>query len=83
MPTLARLRPNVPGLRGLGLPGPTSISLHHVLSEKTDQVEGSKAIEMTKAYKAAQRFATGDNTPAVGPQCTRCDFSTICPYSPR
>ena len=72
-----------PVLRGLGLPGPTSISLHHVLSDKTDQVEGSKAIEMTKAYKAAQRFATGDNTPAVGPQCVRCDFSTICPSSPR
>lgn len=72
-----------PVLRGLGLPGPTSMSLHHVLSEKTDQVEGSKAIEMTKAYKAAQRFATGDNTPAFGHHCTRCDFCTICPSAPR
>lgn len=72
-----------PVLRGVELPGPTSISLHHVLSEKSDKVEGSKAIEMTKAYKAAQRFATGDNSPAIGHHCARCDFSTICPSSPR
>ncbi|MES2186645.1 MAG: UvrD-helicase domain-containing protein [Pseudomonadota bacterium] len=72
-----------PVLRGLDLPGPTSMTLHHVLSEKTDQVPGSKAIEMTKAYKAAQRFATGDNTPAVGHHCIRCDFCTICPSAPR
>lgn len=72
-----------PVLRGLGLPGPTSMSIHHVLSEKTDQVEGSKAIEMTKAYRAAQRFATGDNTPAIGHHCMRCDFYTICPSAPR
>lgn len=72
-----------PVLRGLDLPGPTSMSLHHVLSEKTDKVEGSKAIEMTKAYKAAQRFAAGDNSPVVGHHCTRCDFCTICPSAPR
>jgi hypothetical protein len=72
-----------PVLRGLDLPGPTSMSLHHVLSEKADKVEGSKAIEMTKAYKAAQRFATGDNSPTVGHHCTRCDFCTICPSAPR
>lgn len=72
-----------PVLRGLGLPGPTSMSLHHVLSEKTDKVDGSKAIEMTKAYKAAGRFAAGDNTPTVGRHCGRCDFSTICPSAPR
>lgn len=72
-----------PVLRGMELPGPTSMSLHHVLSEKTDKVEGSKAIEMTKAYKAAQRFATGDNSPAIGHHCARCDFCTICPSSPR
>ncbi|MDR6886457.1 MULTISPECIES: ATP-dependent helicase [Variovorax] len=72
-----------PVLRGLDLPGPTSMSLHHVLSEKIDQVEGSKAIEMTKAYKAAQRFVTGDNTPVIGHQCARCDFHTICPSAPR
>lgn len=72
-----------PILRGLDLPGPTSISLHHVLSEKTDQVEGSKAIEMTKAYKAAQRFAAGDSSPAIGHHCARCDFCTICPSCPR
>jgi superfamily I DNA/RNA helicase len=72
-----------PVLRGLDLPGPTSMTLHHVLSAKTDQVEGSKAIEMTKAYKAAERFATGDNSPAVGHHCTRCDFCTICPSAPR
>lgn len=72
-----------PVLRGLALPGPTSMSLHHVLSEKTDQVEGSRAIEMTKAYKAAQRFAIGDNAPTVGHHCNRCDFYTVCPSSPR
>jgi superfamily I DNA/RNA helicase len=72
-----------PVLRGLNLPGPTSMSLHYVLSERTDQVEGSRAIEMTKAYKAAQRFATGDNTPAVGHHCAYCDFCTICPSAPR
>lgn len=72
-----------PVLRGVELPGPTSMSLHHVLSEKTDKVEGSKSIEMTKAYKAAQRFATGDNSPAFGHHCARCDFCTICPSSPR
>jgi hypothetical protein len=72
-----------PVLRGMELPGPTSMSLHHVLSEKTDKVEGSKTIEMTKAYKAAQRFATGDNSPAIGHHCARCDFCTICPSSPR
>lgn len=72
-----------PVLRGLSLPGPASMSLHYVLSEKTDRVEGSKSIEMTKAYKAAQRFATADNTPTVGHHCTRCDFYTICPSAPR
>ena len=71
-----------PVLRGLSLPGPTSMSLHHVLSEKTDKVDGSKVIEMTKAYKAAERFAKGDNTPTVGHHCGRCDFSTICPSAP-
>ena len=72
-----------PVLRGLSLPGPTSMSLHHVLSMRTDQVEGSKAIEMTKAYKAAQRFATGDNSPVIGHHCSRCDFLTVCPSAPR
>ena len=71
-----------PLLQGLSLPGPASISLHHVLSDKTDAVPGTRAIEMTKSYKAALRFSTGNNSPAVGHHCARCDFSTICPSAP-
>lgn len=72
-----------PVLNGLNLPRQVSMSLHHVLSEKTDQVEGSRAVEMTKAYKAAQRFAIGDITPTPGNHCSRCDFCTICPSAPQ
>ena len=72
-----------PLLQGLSLPGPTSISVRHVLSDKRDPVPGTRAIEMTKSYKAALRFKSGDNTPAVGRHCERCDFSTICPSAPR
>ncbi|MFC4275337.1 UvrD-helicase domain-containing protein [Achromobacter aloeverae] len=71
-----------PLLQGLNLPGATSISLHHVLSDKTDSVPGTRALEMTKSYKAAVRFATGDNSPVVGRHCAHCDFSTICPAAP-
>ncbi|MBT9551949.1 MAG: UvrD-helicase domain-containing protein [Hydrogenophaga sp.] len=71
-----------PLLQGICLPGPVSISLHHVLSDKTDAVPGTRSIEMTKSYKAALRFATGDNSPMVGRHCGRCDFSSICPSIP-
>lgn len=69
--------------QGLQLPGPASISLHHVLSDKVDEVAGTNYIEWTKSYKAALRFADGDNSPIVGRHCARCDFTTICPSAPR
>lgn len=74
------MKPFPPGLQ---LSGPASISLHHVLSDRVDQVPGTHYIEMTKSYKAALRFAEGSNSPIVGHHCARCDFMTICPAAPR
>lgn len=71
-----------PLVNGLSLPGPVAVSLHHVLSEKVDEVLGAKKIAQTKSYKAALRLAAGDNSPTVSHHCSRCDMSTICPSSP-
>ncbi|WP_065498916.1 UvrD-helicase domain-containing protein [Burkholderia stabilis] len=71
-----------PLVNGLSLPPPTSVSLHHVLSDKIGEVLGAKKITQTKSYKAALRLAAGDNSPTIGHHCARCDFSTICPSSP-
>ncbi|AQT61471.1 UvrD-helicase domain-containing protein [Cellvibrio sp. PSBB023] len=71
-----------PLVNGLSLPGPVTVSLHHVLSEKVGEVLGAKRIEQTKSYKAAIRLAAGDNTPTVSHHCSRCDMATICPSSP-
>jgi superfamily I DNA/RNA helicase len=71
-----------PLVNGLNLSAPVTVSLHHVLSEKSGDVLGAKRIEQTKSYKAALRLAAGDNSPTVSHHCSRCDMSTICPSSP-
>ncbi len=71
-----------PLVNGLNLPTPTTVSIHHVLSDKPSDVPGAKKITKTKSYIAALRLASGDISPTVGRHCARCDFSTICPSSP-
>lgn len=73
------LKPFVPGLN---VPGPKKLTISYVLSDAVDDVPSAKRIEATKSYNAAIRFIAGDNRPAMGHYCGRCDFSTICPSSP-
>jgi superfamily I DNA/RNA helicase len=77
---LTVLKPFVPGLDVLG---PKKITLNYILSNTVDDVLGAKKIDATKSHGAALRFLIGDNSPTVGNHCSRCDFLTICPSSPR
>lgn len=71
-----------PIVTGLNVPGPRKLTLNYVLTSTVDDVPSAKRIEATKSYGAAIRFLSGDNSPAAGHHCERCDFFTICPSSP-
>jgi len=73
------LKPMVPGLE---LTGTKKLHLHHILSDKVDDVPGAKRIEATKSFKAAVRMLAGDNRPTKGRHCGRCAYMTICPSAP-
>jgi superfamily I DNA/RNA helicase/Zn-dependent peptidase ImmA (M78 family) len=73
------LKPMVPGL---ALSGTKKLTLHHVLSDRVDDVPGGKRLEATKSFKAAVRMLAGDNSPTLGRHCGRCAYMTICPSAP-
>lgn len=73
------LKPMVPGLNEFGT---KKLSLHHVLSDKIDDVPGATRLEATKSFKAAVRMLSGDNRPTSGRHCGRCAYMTICPTAP-
>lgn len=71
-----------PLLVGLPMPGTKTLTVHYVLSDKTDSVKPSGALEKTDAFKAAVRLIKGDLRPTRGPHCARCAFQSICPSTP-
>jgi len=63
----------------LSTPGYKTMTLNYVLTEKVDNVPGSKRPEKTKSFNATVSMFGGDNQPSKGRHCTRCGFATICP----
>ncbi|MDF1779825.1 MAG: ATP-dependent helicase [Alcanivoracaceae bacterium] len=73
------LKPVVPGLL---VQGSKKLSLHYVMSDKSDNVPGARRIESTKSFKAAVNYLSGVISPSKGRHCSRCAYANICPSAP-
>ncbi|MEM5329563.1 ATP-dependent helicase [Paraburkholderia sp. JHI2823] len=56
--------------------------LHTLVAQKEIEVEQSKWLERTGAYKAALRFNANDRGPKPGRHCGRCAYIGLCPVVP-
>ncbi|MCG5076248.1 ATP-dependent helicase [Paraburkholderia tagetis] len=56
--------------------------LHTLVAQKEIEVEQSKWLERTGAYKAAVRLGADDRTAKPGRHCGRCAYLGICPVVP-
>ncbi|KVA43517.1 ATP-dependent helicase [Burkholderia cepacia] len=56
--------------------------LHTLVAEKEIEVEQSKWLERTGAYKAALRLVANERGPKPGRHCGRCAYLGMCPVVP-